>query len=233
MAAERVEIRIAEGGVVDIRADGGGAGGRAEDADDEAGTLRRYHRHGITGLTRQGRRSQIQFVGQMFEAVIRLRALRGIESIGFNQIGAGLKILPVDAGNHLRTGNRQEVVVAFQVFFATAAVVMAMVRGMQDIVTFLEAIAPVIGFLQTEGLDHRAHGAVQNQDALGQGVFKRGDTRRVFPGQHQGFTARSITISKCGARRSRLTTSQCFSFNPAFSANRINSFWLKPRFSWP
>ena len=67
----------------------------------------------------------------------------------------------MDVANHVWAGQAEQLVVAFDVFgkifesrtLATGAGV---------------ALAPVLGFAQFEALDHSAHGAVQNGNALGQ-----------------------------------------------------------------
>ena len=81
--------------------------------------------------------------------VVGLRDARGIERVGFDDVGAGREILRVDFADDLRLRERQEIVVALEVA--------------REI---LEALAAIAGFVQFVALDHGAHGAVQNDDAL-------------------------------------------------------------------
>ena len=55
----------------------------------------------------------------------------------------------MDATNDVGAGEQQQVVVAFQVARVVA-----------------EAFAAIVGLLQVVALNHRAHGAVENQQAL-------------------------------------------------------------------
>ena len=97
-----------------------------------------------------------------------------------------------------------------------------------------EAFAAVVGFLQAVALDHRAHGAVDDQDAFFQGLEQQCGAGRVQPGEGlHGFTAVNESTSKWGGRRSRVTVSALAISSPAFSANLRSSFSEKPRLTWP
>ena len=64
----------------------------------------------------------------------------------------------MDVANHVRAGQAQQLVVAFNVFME-----------------IFKSLATVLGFGQFIALDHGAHGAIEDGDALGQngGQFLR------------------------------------------------------------
>jgi hypothetical protein len=79
-------------------------------------------------------------------------------------------------------GQQQQVVVALQVVaFRCCAMVAAGAMGM--VVAAGEAFAPVVVFLQAVSLDHRAHRAVDDQDAITQSGEQQFHAFRVQPGQ--------------------------------------------------
>ena len=97
----------------------------------------------------------------------------------------------MDRPDDVGPGQREQVVVAFLVVrlaTATGAVGMAF-GGEQGVVALREAFAAVIGFLQVVALDHRAHRAIDDEDALCKRVFQRGDPGGVEPGQGFGGAA--------------------------------------------
>ena len=112
----------------------------------------------------------------MLHAVIRHRDGIGIEGAGFDDIGAGFEILSVYVGDHVWLGQKQQVVVAFDVHRMVGkslawSVVMAKQLG-----------ATIMRFAQFVALDHRAHRAVQDQDTLPDKRFYRvGSTGHGMP----------------------------------------------------
>ena len=142
-----VEGDVARARVVHVRRDRGGLGLGAQRAGHEARLVGRAVL--VTGLARQLGGHQVQFVGQFRQVVVALRDRRGAEGIGFDDVGAGLQVLAVDLRNHVRAHQRQQLVVALQVLAVVG-----------------EALAAKIGLAQLVALDHRAHGAIQDQDAL-------------------------------------------------------------------
>src|SRR5690606_32677120 len=97
-----------------------------------------------------------------------------------------------------------------------------------------EALAAVAGFVQAVGLQHRAHGAVNHEDAARQLVQQGLDAIRVQPGKGaHGLRASSDRTSKCGGRFSRVTVSACWTSSPALPAIRRSSRRVKPRLAWP
>jgi hypothetical protein len=51
------------------------------------------------------------------------------------------------------------------------------------VMAVLEPFAAEAGLVQRVALQHRAHGAIEDQDALAQGLFELGDAVGVEPGQ--------------------------------------------------
>ena len=142
--AELVEGDVAEGGIVDVGRDGGGAIGRAQHAGDQA----RAVGGGIVvaQLSRQACARFVQLADQMTQAVIFLAGEIRIEGIGFDEIHARFQILAADVLDDFRLGQGQKIVVALQF------------RRM-----IAEALPPEILFAQLEALDHHPPGAVQQQ----------------------------------------------------------------------
>ena len=72
---------------------------------------------------------------------------RALKAVGFDDVGAGFEVPDVDVANPIRA------------------------RHAQIFVAVFEMRAAEIGRSGVVRLEHGAHGAVENQDALGQGVF--------------------------------------------------------------
>ncbi len=86
--------------------------------------------------------------------VLGLRDACGAEGVRLHDVGAGLEVLLVDALDRFRAREREQLVVALQ----------------QDLVV-LHAFRMEVLLLQPEALDHGAHGAVEDEDALGGDAF--------------------------------------------------------------
>jgi hypothetical protein len=126
----------------------------------------------------------------MRHLVIALRHAGRAEGVGFDHVGAGSEIFLVNLADHVWLRQRQQLVVALQEQLATArlrkglmfaaaatcAVRESMLAGAA--LEVLEALAAIILLGQLVLLDHRPHGAIQNQDALGQQVSQKGFGRR-------------------------------------------------------
>ena len=143
----------------------------------------------------------------------------------------------MDAADDLRLGQRQQIVVALQVAARAATSWPMFVVGFlrrrhqaQAVEPMRETLAPIGGLIQVMLLDHRAHGAVEHEDALAQRLLQARDALRVFPRQiGHALRANRVSTSKCGGRFSRVTDSQVTTTRPAFSAWRRSSFSVKPR----
>ncbi len=112
-----------------------------------------------------------------------------------------------------------------------------------------EPLAPEFRFLQLQVLDHGAHAAVQQQDALGERSLQERDPLRVTPrqgggsgaGRHGGWgvaagaqpgVASNVMTAKCGARFSTALTRQATGSSPASRQCFSRLPTVNPRFTW-
>ena len=100
-------------------------------------------------VARQPRAVAVQLVNEILHAIVGLRDPSGRERVGLNDVRAGLGVGVVDVLDRLRLGEDQKVVVALLVAGASR-----------------KAIAAEVIFPEAKALDLRAHGPVENQDAL-------------------------------------------------------------------
>jgi hypothetical protein len=100
---------------------------------------------------RQCCRGDVEFVGQLGQAVFALRDAGAVEAVGFEDVGAGFEVGLVDAADDVGPRQAQEVVVALEVFRVGR-----------------KALAAIVGLGELAPLHHGAHGAVEDQDALRQ-----------------------------------------------------------------
>jgi hypothetical protein len=91
---------------------------------------------------------QIDLVGDLAELVVLLRHAGGAEGIGLDQVGARRQVLLVNRADDIRLREHQQFVVSLHVDRVVG-----------------EARAAEVRFLQLVALDHRAHRAVEDQDA--------------------------------------------------------------------
>ncbi|MNK92639.1 hypothetical protein D3C87_1127690 [compost metagenome] len=147
--AQFVEGDVARAGVVHVGRDRRRLGLRAQRAGHETRLVGRAV--GVTGLARQLGRLQVQFVGQFRQVVVALRDGGGAEGVGLDDVGASFQVLAVDLGDHIGPHQGQQLVVALHVLAVAG-----------------EALAAEVRLAQLVALDHGAHGAVQDQDALAQ-----------------------------------------------------------------
>ena len=167
---QRIEADIAETGIVHIGRDGGGAVGGADGAGDEARLIGRLLGPRVGRLAGDFRRRDIHLIGDVLEAVIRLADGLGVEGVGLDDVGAGFQIGVVDLADDLGLGEHEEIVVALEI----ARVL-------------LEARAAIAGLVQLVALDHGAHGAIQDEDALLGFALQRGNA--FFTGHDAAFAA--------------------------------------------
>jgi hypothetical protein len=83
------------------------------------------------------------------------RLVRGVEGVGFEDVGAGIQVRLLDGGDDVRTAEQQQVVVTLDVARPVG-----------------KPFAAVVLFFQLIALDHRAHAAVEDQDAFLEGLVK-------------------------------------------------------------
>ena len=100
-------------------------------------------------LLSQPSRLQVDLIHHRFHAVIGLRHNRGGERVSLDDVAAGFKIGVMDVRNHVRSSEREQIVIALQV------------AGMIP-----KALATEVCLTKSMALDHRAHGAIHDQDTL-------------------------------------------------------------------
>ncbi len=162
--AQLVEADVARARVVDVGRDAGGLGRRAEGTGHEAGLVRRAVL--VAGLARQAGGDHVHLVGQLRHLVVFLRDGGGAEGVGLDQVRARGQVLLVDLADDLGARQQQQFVVALHVHRMAG-----------------EALAAVLRLGQLVALDHGAHRAVQDQDALAQ---QRGQVGGTGVGQGRG-----------------------------------------------
>ncbi len=150
-----VEGDVAKARVVDVRGDRAGAAGRAQHAGDEARPVGGLGGLGVGHFAGQARALDVQLVDQFFHTVVGLGHLGGVEGVGLEDVGAGVQVGLLDGLDDVRAAEQQQVVVALHVARPVC-----------------EALAAVVLFLQLVALDHGAHAAVEDQDALLQGFLQ-------------------------------------------------------------
>jgi hypothetical protein len=158
---QEIEAGVARGRVVDVGRDGRGAVRRSQ----HAGHIARPGR--IPGLElvrhrpRESRRGPVQLGHQRLHTVIGHGDAGGVERIGLQDVGARLQILPVDPRDDLRLGQHQKVVVAPEILGPVP-----------------EALSAVVGLAEPMSLDHGAHGAIQDENSLGEYRLEPGHAGR-------------------------------------------------------
>ena len=108
------------------------------------------------------------------ESIIALRDGLGVEGVGLNDVGAGFEIRVVDLADDVRLGQHEQVVVALEVAWV-----------------ILEARATIACLVELIALNHGAHGAVEDQDALLRLSLQRGDA--FVPG-HCAASALGVAV---------------------------------------
>ena len=102
------------------------------------------------GLAREPGAFEVQLVGDLGHAVVGLRDAGRGERVGRDDVGAGAEIGEVDGAHRVRPRQIEQIVVAAHLA-----------------VPGVEARAAKAFLVEPERLDHRAHGAVEHQNALG------------------------------------------------------------------
>ncbi|KAF5290530.1 hypothetical protein FQR65_LT20636 [Abscondita terminalis] len=165
--AQFVETGVAKPRIVHVRADRGSAAGRSQYANDKAWLLWSLRLHGVAAGAGHLGTGMVEFVDQMLQVVIGLADGGGIEGVGFNQIGPGLEVGRMHPGDDLGPGQQQQVVVALEIMAAMRAVSSECLLAVEAVG---KALAAIVFFLQAMALNHRAHGTVDNQNAVCQRI---------------------------------------------------------------
>ncbi len=176
---------VARARVVDVGRDRRGAVRRTERAGHEARVVGR--RDLVGRSARDLRAGTVDLVGQVLHAVVGLRDGRGGEGVGLEDVRAGGEVLPVDLPDHVRLGEVQQVAVALDVARPVG-----------------EPVAAELLLPGREALDERAHGAVDDQDALAQGAAERLRGIRSWRLRHQ-CSSRAGCRSSLGRASERWT----------------------------
>jgi hypothetical protein len=98
----------------------------------------------------------VDFVRQRLQTVVGLRDAGRGKGVGFDEVGAGLEVLRMNRGDVVRPCQYQQVAVALQV-----------VR------VIFEPAAAELGVGQLQALDHRAHCAIQHEDARREQIMEK------------------------------------------------------------
>ena len=133
-------------------------------AGDEPRSIRRPVRPLVRGLTGQAGAGDVQLVGQRLEIEVGLRDGRRRERVRLDDVGPGLEIGVVNVRDELRSGEDQEIDVVLHR------------DGMRA-----KPLAAHVALVQPVLLHHGAHGAVENQHALGEETIERGANRPSAP----------------------------------------------------
>ena len=99
----------------------------------------------------------VQLRDQRLQMVVGLGDRGGVEGVGFNDVGAGGKVLGMNLFNHIRPGEDEQVVVALEVVWMAG-----------------ETRAAEIRLGEVPALDHRAHRAIKHHDPLAEEGLKGG-----------------------------------------------------------
>jgi hypothetical protein len=119
----------------------------------------------VGGRARDLRRGHVHVVDRGLEAVVGLRDRRRREGVGLDDVGAGVEVRVVDGADDIGARQGQQIAVALELL------------GMRR-----EALAAEVGLAELVRLDLRAHGAVDDEDALAQDpAQRRFDFRLVEP----------------------------------------------------
>ena len=151
--AQLLEADVAGTRIIDVGRNRGGFRLWAECTGHEARLVGRAV--SVGRLTGDARRGEVHLARQLGHAVVGLRDGGRTESVGLDDVGAGSQIAGMDLGNHLRTGDREQLVVAFDVVGEVG-----------------QPLAAIVGFGELVALDHGAHGTVEDQDAPGEQLAK-------------------------------------------------------------
>ena len=147
--AQFVERHVARARIVDVRRNGGRLGLRAQCAGNEARPAGRAEL--VARGARQPGRLDVQFVRDSRQLVVPLGNRSRAEGVGFDDVGAGGKILLMNFEYDFRTRQGKQLVIALEILRMHA-----------------KARSAKIGLAQLVALDHGSHRAIQDQDALAQ-----------------------------------------------------------------
>ena len=114
------------------------------------------------GLAREPGAFEVQFIGDLRHAVVGLGDAGRGESVGRNDVGAGAVIGEMNRAHRVGPREIEEIVVAAHLA-----------------VPGIEAGAAITLLVEPERLDHRPHGAVEDENALGRELPQRRSSCRL------------------------------------------------------
>ncbi len=149
---------VARARIVDVGRDRSRPVSGAEGAGDEARLGGICRRHRVARGPGQPRGLVVELVRELLHAVVGERDLLRVEGIGLDEVGSGLEIRPVDGADRIRLGQAEQVVIALEIAVPVG-----------------EPLTAVFGLAEAVPLDHRAHRAVEHENARRQ---SRGENLR-------------------------------------------------------
>ena len=102
-------------------------------------------------------RLEVDFVGEMLEAVVSLRDALSVERVRFDDVCARFEITSMNGQDHVGTRDGQNVVVALERVFVRVE---------------FELLATKVVLVEFIALDHRAHRSVDDENAVGERLEK-------------------------------------------------------------
>ena len=145
-----VERHVAMPGVGDVAGDRELLVGGTDRAGHETGPVGRFGRGGVGRLAGQTCGGEIEFPHPVVQPEIGKRHRRRPERAGLDDVGAGVEVGRVDPANRVRLRQHQHVDAVLEVFRMVP-----------------EPNASIPEFVQAEGVHHRAHRAVEHENAFG------------------------------------------------------------------
>ena len=162
--ADLVEGHAARAGVVDVGRERERAVHRPDGARDEARALGRGRFVGR--LAREAGGGDVDVAHERAHAVVLEGDGLGVERVGREHVGPGREVLAVDVQHGVGLREAQDVVVALD--------------GRRPVGEGPLRAAAEVGLLEAVALEHRAHRAVEHEDAAGEEIAKG------VGGQHRG-----------------------------------------------
>ena len=144
-------------GIIHIRRHRGGTIGGTDRSRDKHLAPRILRHEFIGRLTSHLGTGDVDLPHGILQAVVGLRDSRRAEGIRLDDVAPPLEVGAMDPLDHVRTSNREEIIVSLQV--------MPMI---------LEAFAAEVRLGQWVTLDHRSHRSVEQGDATGEKLSQEG-----------------------------------------------------------
>ena len=110
---------------------------------------------GVSGFASDSGPGPVQLLGNKLHLVVALGDLGGVKGVGADNIRAGIQVGLMDVFDNIRPGYRKQIVVALDIQMEIG-----------------KAFAAVIRFFELIGLNHAPHGAVDDQNAVLEGVLE-------------------------------------------------------------